>query len=65
MVHNLQDLKKHLKKLRTEYTNVCDAIRIASYIKHGHIKPATSRPIVIEDADKFDDSAFGPEIYVA
>ena len=65
MVQNLQDLKKHLQKLRTEYTNVCDAIRIGTYIERGHIKPATTRPIVIEDSDKFDDSAFGPEIYVS
>jgi len=65
MVHNLQDMKKHLQKLRTEYTNVCEAIRIGTYIERGHIKPATTRPIVIEDSDKFDDSAFGPEIYVS
>lgn len=64
-VHKLQELKKLVQKLRTEYTNVCDAIRINSYIKKGFIKPSASRAIVIEDSDKFGDSAFGPEIYVA
>lgn len=64
-VQKLQELKKLVQKLRVQYTNVCDAIRIGSYIKRGYIKPATSGPIVIEDAYKFDDSAFGPEIYVA
>ncbi|AGE55816.1 hypothetical protein ATCVMN08101_976R [Acanthocystis turfacea Chlorella virus MN0810.1] len=63
-VQKLQELKKLVQKLRTQYTNVCDAIRINSYIKKGFIKPSASRAIVIEDSDKFDDSAFGPEIYV-
>ncbi|AGE50324.1 hypothetical protein ATCVCanal1_826R [Acanthocystis turfacea Chlorella virus Canal-1] len=65
MVQDLQKLKKLVQKLRTEYTNVSDAIRIGTYINRGYIKPATSRPIVIEDSDKFDDSAFGPDIYAA
>ena len=63
-VQKLQELKKLVQKLRTEYTNVCDAIRIGTYINRGYIKPSASRAIVIEDSDKFDDSAFGPEIYV-
>jgi hypothetical protein len=65
MVQNLQDLKKHLQKLRTEYTNVSDAIRIGTYIMRGYINPATSQPIVIEDANVWSEAAFGPDIYIA
>ncbi|AGE57836.1 hypothetical protein ATCVNTS1_985R [Acanthocystis turfacea Chlorella virus NTS-1] len=63
-VQKLQSLEKLVQKLRTEYTNVCDAIRIGTYIKRGYIKPATSRPIVIEDSDVWSEDAFGPQIYI-
>ena len=63
-VHKLQELKKLVQKLRVQYTNVVDAIRINSYIKRGFIKPSASRAIVIEDSDVWSEDAFGPQIYI-
>lgn len=64
MVQRLEDEKKYLENLREEYQNIHDALMIRFYESMGYIEKTKTKPVMIEDSDVFDESAFGPEIYV-
>lgn len=64
MVKRLDDEKKYLADLRKEYQNVHDELMIRFYESMGYIEKPTTKPVTIEDSDVFDESAFGPPIYV-
>jgi hypothetical protein len=64
-VEYLKVLKMELEDLRKEYTNLSDAINIARHMKNSKVfVPTYTEQMFIEDSDVFDESAFGPEIYV-